>query len=464
MDKKDAFDSTELDAAGPSRFNAPSEANVLGSQFQDHSPHDVPAEAAPPKYTEHALENVYIPAGGEEPPPEFTPYEAEFFISGREIISHDPHLNQDGEALYRFLLSQSQTRPEYQLHARGTHTEHKTRTVFRQDQQGKTTTHQEHYTETVTDFDFYIDIGCQIVHGPVHWSLPDAEPAYRGDMVLQVDSDDLVTGDAEASRQHGRRKATKEEIKAAKERKRLRKEHGLPPWIVPGPESWYNSTGVSPPPEAQVLGSSLSLRDWADEYCASDKLLKEFTYTKVIYGWNIANLQEAVVSAIRSVYSHNITVEFEMSNHMIRIRPDNRLSRTLSNMWLKFLLWILLIYPFIWLYKRFGRRGGGRWEVCGGAYALKTWRLEPGAVPPPQGANDGRWKQTQDGLAHLVGEREGEWFQRWEGPIRGAVLGRVRSKTPLQPVNVSAMRLDGYQPAYISPSPNIGYLASPGGC
>lgn len=100
-------------------------------------------------------------------------------------------------------------------------------------------------------------------------------------MILQVDSNDLVTGDTEASMQHGRRNATKEEIKAAKERKRLRSEHGLPPWIVPGPESWYNSTGLSPPPEAQVLGSSLSLRDWADEYCMSDKLLKEFTYTKV---------------------------------------------------------------------------------------------------------------------------------------------------------------------------------------
>lgn len=183
-----------------------------------------------------------------------------------------------------------------------------------------------------------------------------------------------------------------------------------------------------------------------------------------MYGWNIANLREAVVSAIRSVYSHNITVEFNMSNHVIRIRPDNRLSRTLSNKWLKFLLWILLIYPFIWLYKRFSQRGGGRWEVCGGAYALKTWRLEPDAIAPPQGPNDGRWMQTRDGLAHLVGEREGEWFQRWEGPIRGAVLGRVKSKTPLQPVNVSAMRLDGYRPAYINPEPNVSYLVSSGGC
>ncbi|KAI8995676.1 hypothetical protein BD414DRAFT_480231 [Trametes punicea] len=405
---------------------------------------------------------MYIPMGGEEPPPEFTPYEAEFFISGGEIISHDPHLNQDGEALYRFLLSQSQTRPEYLLHLRGTHTEHKTRTVFGKDRQGNPQVREEHYTETVTDFDFYIDVGAQIVHGPVHWSVPDAEPAYRGEMTMEVDSNDLAVGDIEAINHRGRRKATKEEIKSAKERKRLRGEHGLPPWVVPGPDSWYNSTAMSPPPEAQVLASSRSLRDWADGYCMSSKLLKEFTYTKVIYGWNIANLEEAIRSAVHSVYNYNIHVDFKMSNHVIRIRPDNHLSRTLSNKWLLFLLWILLIYPFVWLYKRFGRRGGGRWEVCGGAYALKTWRLEPDAVPPPWNTNDGRWKQTPEGPVHLVGEREGEWFQRWEGAIRGAVLRRVISRTPLEVVDTSAIALDGYRPAYIAPSP--GYVPSFSGC
>ena len=43
--------------------------------------------------------DVYVPPGGEEPPPDFTPYEAEFFVSGSagDIVSHDPHLNADGE-------------------------------------------------------------------------------------------------------------------------------------------------------------------------------------------------------------------------------------------------------------------------------------------------------------------------------------------------------------------------------
>ena len=119
-----------------------------------------------------------------------------------------------------------------------------------------------------------------------------------------------------------------------------------------------------------------------------------------------------------------------------------------------------MIYPFIWLYKRFGRSGGGRWEVCGGAYALKTWQMQPpdSAGPPPY-VNDGRWQQTpESGWACLVGEREGEWFQRWEWRIRAAVRDRIKSTTPLEPFNAitpATATLDGYRPGYIQAAPLI---------
>ena len=51
---------------------------------------------------------------------------------------------------------------------------------------------------------------------------------------------------------------------------------------------------------------------------------------------------------------------------------------------------------------------------------------------------------------YVIGEREGEWFRKWENAIRGAVLSRRQDKTPLeQPtdalyVNPSAVLLDGY--------------------
>ncbi|KAI0801209.1 hypothetical protein C8Q74DRAFT_1190515 [Fomes fomentarius] len=421
-------------------------------------------DAEAPKYTERAFENVYIPPGGEEPPPDFTPYEAEYFISGKEIVSHDSHLNEDGEALYRFLLSQSTARPEYRMHARGTHSEHRTRVVSHTDSNGHTTHKTEQYTETVTDFDFYLDLTPYIVYGPVHWSLPDAEPAYRGGMVMQVDSNDLA-GDIERGLPSGRRKATRQEIKAANERKDIRKACGLPPWVRVDPKVWMEISGSAIPPQPDaptaelpaVLESSKTLRQWADEYCASDKTLKEFTYTKIVYGWNTANLEQAVRAAIHSVYSHSIYVDFQTSNHKIRIRPDNRFSRMLSNMWIKFLLWILLIYPFIWLYKRFS---GGRWQVCGGAYALKTWQLQPPGTVPPPNSNDGRWQQTPQGLVHLIGYREGEWFQQWEATIRGAVRRRVQTQTPLGLGEYAEappiMLLDGIRPTLPFVQPFVG--------
>lgn len=166
MDKKDPFDSPpSFSAADDSLLAVAGPSVPSGSQL---APPPFPDDASVPKYTEQPIELAYIPPGGEEPPPEFTPYKAEFFISGKEIVSHDPHLNEDGtftkpcslngtrlttlkgEALYRFLLSQSTTRPDYRMHLRGTHTESKSRTVTKTDSNGNTTHTTEHYTETVT--------------------------------------------------------------------------------------------------------------------------------------------------------------------------------------------------------------------------------------------------------------------------------------------------------------------------
>jgi hypothetical protein len=121
----------------------------------------------------------------------------------------------------------------------------------------------------------------------------------------------------------------------------------------------------------------------------------------------------------------------------------------LSNRWLKFLSILLLIFPFIWLFKRFHSRGGGRWEVCGGAYALKRWELVDGVQTHSQDepsaptgfTSSPRIIQTPQGAAKLVGVREGEWFRIWEGTIVRAVLGNYQSSTPIFAVDPV---LDGF--------------------
>lgn len=85
------------------------------------------------------------------------------------------------------------------------------------------------------------------------------------------------------------------------------------------------------------------------------------------------------------------------------MHPDGTMSRAISNKCIKFLLIITLIYPFIWLFKRYYGQGSGRWVIGGSSYAPK--RRAPSA----------------EGEVGLIGEGEDEWMRRWEGTIQKSV-------------------------------------------
>ncbi|KAF9535451.1 hypothetical protein CPB83DRAFT_841772 [Crepidotus variabilis] len=333
----------------------------------------------------------------DEPPPEFAPYEAESFEVGYEdVVSHDPHLNTDGEALYRFLLTQSESLPYLRINFRGTHAETKYRWVTHRDNQGRQSTRQESYNETITDFDFCVDISPNQLQSlttsepgagasastPVsghdefksaHWSVADDEPAYRGRMVREYEATFLRSLES-SNPLSNRSTATSDEISRYKEWIKRRKALGYPPWFREEDE-WGGQEGVLralADSSRSSLKSTKTLREWADEYCASPKFLKEFVYEKVIYGWDFGSLERSLQSLVtKTPYGGSLSITFTPHNSKIYIRPDNWVSRMLSNKWLKFLSIILLVFPFIWLFKRFHPRGGGRWEVCGGAYPLK---------------------------------------------------------------------------------------------
>lgn len=122
----------------------------------------------------------------------------------------------------------------------------------------------------VTDFDFCIDVGPRIASNPIHWSVADNEPAYRGLMVQETE-------------QFGIKQTTK---RAEKRRHNKwveeRKARGLPPWITSiSQDQAHNGWFEGLPDDPNSLKSSKTLRQWADEYCASQKYLKEFKYEKV---------------------------------------------------------------------------------------------------------------------------------------------------------------------------------------
>ena len=265
------------------------------------------------------------------------------------------------------------TPPKFAVRCRGTHSEVRTRTVTHMGSRhdgnnNRTHTKTETYTETVVDFDFSIDIS-QYLLSPVNWTVADDEPAYRGKMVREVEVQDGFT--------LNRHSTTRKENKAAHRWRESREQSGYPPWV--------QGDGLGAPqrqPDERAIRSSRTFRQWADEYCESDKLLKEFVFEKVVYGWNVEALRKSVEALIKSTYySGNLKVTFPVTGNKIYIRPTNTLSRALSHWWIKLLLWLTLIYPFIWLFKRFAKIGGGVWQVTGAAYPLKEWVHVEDSIP-----------------------------------------------------------------------------------
>jgi hypothetical protein len=173
-----------------------------------------------------------------------------------------------GEALYRFLLSQAETPPTFLIHCRGTHKEGRTRYVHKTDAQGCRHTETEHYTETVTDFDF--KISQPVLPGATQWTVADEEPAYRGRMSREVGLPGNTT------------MANSSTINRFKAWRVVRQKRGLPPWMTPNDDDALFRTGaVQPPYSMNALQSSWTLRQWADDYCQSRNIFKEFVYEKV---------------------------------------------------------------------------------------------------------------------------------------------------------------------------------------
>jgi len=74
-----------------------------------------------------------------------------------------------------------------------------------------------------------------------------------------------------------KRAATRKEGKAIDRLRKYRVENGVPPWV----QMEDSVTVMHHRPNGPVYRSSRTVRQWADDYCASDKLLKEFMYEKV---------------------------------------------------------------------------------------------------------------------------------------------------------------------------------------
>ena len=221
---------------------------------------------------------------------------------------------------------------------------------------------------------------------------------------------------------------------------------GQPPWVGRVDNTIFDGSIA----DLNGLKSSKSLRQWADEYCASPKKKKEFVYKKVLlfriyssqyfvffflnlwksqvlYGWNMQQIDGAIRSTIKpSPFNEFFNIDYKTYGSKIYIRPEE--------------------FSVKGLVKYFRSSDVGRWEVCGGAYPLKQW------VPTSKSAETStRYRQTPTGPKELFGVKEGEWLKKWESVIIRAVRDRYRSPIPLNKgfngftdSAVMASDLDGY--------------------
>jgi hypothetical protein len=122
---------------------------------------------------------------------------------------------------------------------------------------------------TVTDFEFKIEQS--VPPCAAQWTVADEEPAYRGRMSREVG----LPGDGDIT------KADRSTIKRFKAWRAVRQRRGLPPWVGPDDDVPSRTSAVQRSHSMNVLKSSWTLRQWADDYCQSRKIFKEFVYEKV---------------------------------------------------------------------------------------------------------------------------------------------------------------------------------------
>jgi hypothetical protein len=78
---------------------------------------------------------------------------------------------------------------------------------------------------------------------------------------------------------------------------------------------------------------------------------------------------------------------------------------------IKYLPWVDLVYPFVWMYRRFGKQGG-KWDVCKASFPCnRDPRDSHKVIGVPLG--------------------DGDWVKIWERTIRLGIRNRIQTTQPI---------------------------------
>ena len=271
-------------------------------------------------------------------PPPFSIYQPkmhEHYLNSH-VITHDSHLNSDGEALYRFLLEQNKLPPV--LHAQITGSHVVSTTVRRRDHMGRSQTHTEQ--RTVTDFRFRIDLTGGL------WAVfragEDAEEVgarvggeWIGQRWMRNDVKGVLKacGDMEKVYRGGRWKQKYHPPRCTSDMQGVlsssvperSRNHDLESCGSPHHNPPLSLAASRIEILASTPDSALSIRAWADRYCHLPTSLKEFIVRKTVTNLDHPLLTRLLTNTVRSTgYRGDVAVCYPKTYHKIAIYPDSR--------------------------------------------------------------------------------------------------------------------------------------------
>ncbi|KAI5811580.1 hypothetical protein DFH27DRAFT_474922 [Peziza echinospora] len=311
--------------AGPSTIQPSTSSSTSQKPPQPSVPVDI--DEAPPGYddidntkpyrdSEDGSDLVEAPPTYEyDPtalPPTFSTYvpETHAHYLNEHLVTHDPHLNTDGEALYRFLLEQIYNPPRQLVKIHGYH--HKDSPKYTRHSDGSMSTTWER--KKVDDFLFSFDLS-PALEQVVLESLGKLPPGEKAKGLLKV------VGDEEKVYRGGRNN------------------------LAMDLESQSIFGG---PPE--IPDSLVTIREWADRYCHLPTTLKEFVVRKPITNLDETLLKQLIQESIRETtnFKGKIDVTFPKTHHKIAVYPETRFSRLRQNPYVRWFFYLTFLWIITW--------------------------------------------------------------------------------------------------------------------
>ncbi|KAL4869874.1 hypothetical protein BDV12DRAFT_195882 [Aspergillus spectabilis] len=307
------------------------------------------------------------------------------------IVSLDPSFTSNAACLEQYLTAQTRLPPRPCLIINGSHKESRK-------------SGNETKTETVTDFNFTIDLTRTILR----WGRNETSgPSERWSYTTVVSDND-----------------GQKAFRGGRIRRRSKK-----PGRIALPEG-DEGERLMDLENAENMESYPGLAGWCQRFCNDPAPVKSFTYRRRLHGFDAAPMRNALTSHIRSTgYQGHISVSTAMANGFVTFYSPHWINKLRNNAfayWACIILQLWIItWPIIWLMER-------RYEVVRSEWFTSQTVADPSL---PGGS----------GKIYAGGHDEATAAEMWAPVVREAAWQGVNHNEILQEAQIETLRVQGNQ-------------------